>query len=89
MTALATPVVHWYDSWQATLADFGDEFPHGSCTGPEDEFEGRDACERFVADRRWHADLGASCPGAVPRTCPFPEISAAVDPWGRHSRDAR
>ena len=56
MTDLVTPDVRWYDSWQATLADFRDEFPHGSGIRPGERFEGRDTCEAFVADRLWHAD---------------------------------
>ena len=56
MTDLVTPDVRWYDSWQATLAEFGDDFPHGSGIDAEDRFEDRDACEAFVAARLWHAD---------------------------------
>ena len=63
MTDLVTPDVRWYDSWQATLAEFGDDFPHGSGIDAEDRFEDRDACEAFVAARLWHADPLHELPG--------------------------
>ncbi len=62
MTELVTPDVRWYDSWEATLKEFGEEFPHGSGIGPEDRFTGRDACTAFVADRLRFADPATELP---------------------------
>jgi len=67
MTELVTPDVRWYDSWAATLTEFGSDFPHGSGIGPEDAWHTRDDCAAFVADRLRFADPTADLPaGWVP-----------------------
>ena len=67
MTQLVTPDVRWYDSWAATLKEFGGDFPHGSGLSPDDTSLDPDACEAFVADRLRYADPRAELPeGRVP-----------------------
>ncbi len=62
MTELVTPDLRWYDSWAATLAEFGAEYPHGSGCDPEGQPLDRKSCTVFVADRLRYADPGAELP---------------------------
>ena len=56
------PHVRWYPSWEATLAEFGEAFPHGSGIGPDDRLVGLEACTAFVDDKLWYADPRAGLP---------------------------
>jgi predicted acetyltransferase len=62
MTELVTPDLRWYDSWAATLTEFGAEYPHGSGCDPEGQPLDRESCAAFVADRLRYADERAELP---------------------------
>ena len=62
MTELVIPDVRWYDSWAATLTEFGPEFPHGSGCDPEGQPLDREACAAFVAERLRYADERVELP---------------------------
>ena len=62
MTDLATPDLRWYDSWAATLAEFGEDFPHGSGCPPEGQPRDRESCAVFVAHLLRYGDPSAELP---------------------------
>ena len=62
MTELVTPDLRWYDSWAATLAEFGGEFPHGSGCPPDGQPLDRESCAAFVAELLRYGDVGAELP---------------------------
>ena len=57
-----TPDLRWYDSWAATLEEFGPEFPHGSGCEVGGRATDRAAFAAFVAERLRYADPGAELP---------------------------
>ena len=62
MTELVTPDSRWYDSWAATLAEFGEDYPHGSGCPPEGQPLDRESCAAFVADRLRYGDAEVVLP---------------------------
>ncbi|HSU75351.1 MAG TPA: GNAT family N-acetyltransferase [Terrabacter sp.] len=62
MTELVTPDVRWFESWAATLREFGSEFPHGSGWELGESALDRESCAAFVAERLRHADPAADLP---------------------------
>ena len=62
MTDLAPPDLRHFDSWAATLAEFGDDYPDGSGCPRDGQPRDRVSFERFVAERLRYADPAAELP---------------------------